>query len=147
MVQYLWRVSYRTFMVMNKLSPWIAIVDDDKSICRALSRLLRAADIQGKTFSSGAAFLEFSNMTPPCCVILDLHMPDISGFDLQSWLALHSPDMQVIVMTGEDSVETERRVRAHCPLAYLHKPMNDQVLLDAVQRALENNAAKSPNGR
>jgi FixJ family two-component response regulator len=127
---------------MNKLSPWVAIIDDDESICRALLRLLRAVDVEGKAFSSGAAFLGFATTNPPCCVVLDLHMPDISGFDLQSWLAQHLPEIQVIVMTGQDSPETERRVMSYKPLAYLLKPMNDQLLLDAVHLALRNNAEK-----
>jgi FixJ family two-component response regulator len=128
---------------MKKLSAWIAIVDDDELVCRALLRLLRAADVEGKTFSSGEAFLAFATANPPCCVVLDLHMPDMSGFDLLSWFAQYRLDIPVIVMTGQDNVDTKRRVMAHSPLAYLHKPINDQLLLDAVQFALQKNAAKS----
>ena len=127
---------------MNKLVPWVAIVDDDKPICRALLRLLRSVDVEGRAFSSAKTFVGFSAGNPPCCVILDLHMPDISGFDLQSWLAWYSPEIHVIVMTGQDSPEAERRVISYKPLAYLLKPMNDQLLLDAVQIALHKSVKK-----
>lgn len=122
---------------MEKHSRWIAVIDDDASVRLALLRLLRSADIKGRAFSSGAAFLGFAATSQPGCVVLDLHMPDISGFDLQAWLAWHSPDIPIIIMTGQDNPETVRRVMAHRPIAYLHKPMNDQLLLDAVKLGLQ----------
>jgi FixJ family two-component response regulator len=123
--------------VMERHSRWIAVIDDDPSVRQALLRLLRSADIKGRAFSSGAAFLGFAATSQPGCVVLDLHMPDISGFDLQSWLAWHSPEIPIIIMTGQDHPETARRVMVHRPIAYLHKPMNDQLLLDAVELALQ----------
>ena len=122
---------------MEKYSRWIAVVDDDASVRRALLRLLRSVDIKGRAFASGAAFLGFATTSQPACVVLDLHMPDISGFDLQSWLAQHWPGMPIIIMTGQDHPETARRVMVHGPIAYLRKPMNDQLLLDAVKLGLQ----------
>jgi FixJ family two-component response regulator len=100
--------------------------------------------MEGKAFSSGAAFLGFAAANPPCCVLLDLHMPDISGFDLQSLLAQHSPEIPVIIITAQDSPETQRRVMAHKPIAYLHKPVNDQLLLDAVKLGLQQSRRAIP---
>lgn len=124
---------------MERHSPWIAVIDDDPSVRQALLRLLRSADIKGRAFASGAAFLGFATTTQPACVVLDLHMPDISGFDLQSWLAQHWPAMPIIIMTGQDHPETARRVMLHKPIAYLRKPMDEQLLLDAVKLGLQQN--------
>jgi FixJ family two-component response regulator len=122
---------------MERHSRWIAVIDDDPSVRQALLRLLRSADIKGRAFASGAAFLGFAATSQPGCVVLDLHMPDISGFELQAWLAWHSPDMPIIIMTGQDNLETARRVMLHRPIAYLRKPMNDQLLIDAVKQGLQ----------
>ena len=64
-------------------------------------------------------------------------MPDISGFDLQSWLVQHFPDIPIVIFTGQDNPETARRVMAKGPIAYLRKPMNDQLLLDAVKLGIQ----------
>jgi FixJ family two-component response regulator len=116
---------------------WIAVIDDDASIRRALLRLLRSVGIKGRAFASGAEFLGFATGSQPDCVVLDLHMPDISGFDLQSWLVQHFPDIPIVILTGQDNPETARRVTAKGPIAYLQKPMNDQLLLDAVKLGIQ----------
>jgi FixJ family two-component response regulator len=116
---------------------WIAVIDDDPSVRRALLRLLRSADMKGRAFSSGAEFLGLATGSQPDCVVLDLQMPDISGFDLQSWLVQHFPDIPIIILTGQDNPETVKRVMAKGPIAYLNKPMNDHLLLDAVKLGIK----------
>lgn len=119
---------------MDSSFPWIAVVDDEAPVRRALTRLLRSADLAAQAFAGGADFL--AALAPgrlPYCVILDLHMPDMSGFEVQAQLARLAPALPVIVVTGQHSPETEARARRNPLLAYLHKPMNDSVLLAAIR--------------
>ena len=121
---------------MTKLRPLIAIVDDDESVRRALTRLLRSAGLDVESFPSGDEFLESIPTRRPDCVVLDLHMPGLSGFEVQVRLAKSSAPVPVVIITGHDSTETRARALAAQPLAYLRKPVNDQTLLDAIELAL-----------
>jgi FixJ family two-component response regulator len=121
---------------LSKVRPLIAIVDDEESIRRALSRLLRASGLENRTFSSGIDFLESLNESPFDCVVLDIHMPRLGGFEVQESLARANARIPVIVITGRDSDETREQVMAAGAVAYLRKPIEDQILLSAVATAL-----------
>ena len=71
----------------------------------------------------------------PCCVVLDIHMPGMGGLELQARLADLAPAAGVVVMTGHSTPEEHARAMRHKPLAYLLKPVNDQLLLDAIAAA------------
>lgn len=120
---------------MDNHFPWIAIIDDEEPVRRALVRLLRSAGLQGRAFASGAEFLAELEISWPYCVVLDLHMPEMSGFDVLAHLARIAPEIGVIVATGQHTADNEARVMRHKPLAYLHKPVGDQQLLDAIEAA------------
>jgi FixJ family two-component response regulator len=120
---------------MDTLLPWIAIVDDEEAIRRALLRLMRSAGITAKAFAGGAELLALLPDAQPCCVLLDIHMPGMSGLELQARLAELAPAAGVIVMTGHHTPEEQARALQHQPLAYLLKPVNDQLLLDAIAGA------------
>lgn len=115
---------------------WVAVVDDEASVRRAVTRLLRMDGMAARDFASGAAFLAALRGSHPACVILDLHMPDINGFEVQARLAQEAPGIPVIVVTGQDSPETRRRAMLIQPAAYLLKPMHATTLLDAVRHSL-----------
>ncbi|MFC0167375.1 response regulator transcription factor [Pseudoduganella danionis] len=117
---------------METKSPWIAVVDDDAAICRALVRLLRSAGLSARAFPSGAAFLQTLNEHHACCVILDVHMPEQTGLDVQARLATLAPEMGVILISGHPKPQEQFRALHQLPLAYLQKPVNDQLLLDAI---------------
>jgi FixJ family two-component response regulator len=117
---------------MDTQLPWVAVVDDEASIRRALLRLLRSAGIPALAFDSAESFLAALPAGAPCCAVLDVHMPGRSGLELQALLAVHAPDVGVIIMTGHHTPEEQARALQHQPLAYLHKPMNDQQLLAAI---------------
>jgi FixJ family two-component response regulator len=117
---------------VHPATPFIAIVDDEEPIRRALVRLLRSAGLESEAFESGAAFLESLTRRVPRCVVLDMHMPGLSGVDVQILLAQSWPELPVIFITGHHSAETRDRVLASHPLAYLVKPVHDQLLLDAI---------------
>jgi FixJ family two-component response regulator len=120
----------------------IAVVDDEEPVRKALERLLRSADYEVATFESGEAFLHFAKAAPPDCLVLDLHMPGLSGFEVQVKLAAINPAVPVVVITGHDLPGAEERARAGGALAYLCKPINDRVLLRAIEFATEHAASE-----
>jgi FixJ family two-component response regulator len=124
---------------VNKTQSLIAIVDDEEPIRKALKRLLRSAGLEVETFPSGAEFLESLRIRRPDCMVLDLHMPVVNGFEVQARLAESDSPMPVVIINGHDSDETRDRALAGQPVAYLRKPVNDQALLDAIELALSHN--------
>lgn len=114
----------------------IAVVDDEEPIRKALSRLIRSAGMDVETFPSGAELLESFSARRPHCIVLDLHMPVVNGFEVQTWMAESGMKVPVIVITGHDSDETRSRALDGMPVAYLRKPVDDQALLDAIELAL-----------
>jgi FixJ family two-component response regulator len=122
--------------MLNKVRPLVAVVDDEEHIRKALRRLLVSADLDVETFTSGAEFLDSLLTRRPDCVVLDLHMPLMSGFAVQARLAEAGERIPVIIITGHDSPETRYQVLVGQPAAYLSKPVNDKDLLDAIELAL-----------
>ena len=121
---------------MSKVQPLIALVDDDEAIRKALKRLLRSAGLEAVAFASGADFLDSLPNLRPNCLVLDLHMPTMSGFQLLARLGESGHQLPVLILTGHDSDETRDSALSWRPVAYLRKPVNDQTLLDAIQLAL-----------
>ena len=121
---------------MSSPGPLIAIVDDVEAVRKALMRLMRSADLEAATFSSGAEFLESIRTRRPDCVVLDLQMPGMSGFEVQARLAEAGDELPVIIITAHDSPEARERALAAHAAAYLCKPLDDQVLLDAIAAAV-----------
>ena len=126
---------------MTKAKPLIAIVDDEAPIRKALTRLVRSFGLEVESFPSGAEFLESLSARQPDCLVLDLHMPFVNGFEVQSRLNESLLHLPVVIITGHDSVETRARAMKRNPVAYLRKPVNDQVLLEAIELALGNSPA------
>ena len=114
----------------------IAVVDDEEAVCRALERLLRSVGFEVETFGSGAAFLESGGRWRAHCVVLDMHMPGVSGCDVQARLTAAAQDVPVVVLTGRDSDDVRERAMAAGAAAYLRKPVDDQTLLSALAAAM-----------
>ena len=121
---------------MTRTKSLIAIVEDEEPIRKALRRLLRSAGMDVKSFPSGVEFLESLTNQWPDCVVLDLQMPIMNGFEVQARLAELRVSVPVVIITGHDSDETRALALAGFPVAYLRKPVNDQLLLDAIALAL-----------
>jgi FixJ family two-component response regulator len=116
----------------------IAVVDDEESIRKALSRLLRASGgYRVQTYSSGTDFLESWKTERPDVVVLDLHMPGLSGFEVHSKIAACDRSLPVIVITGHDSPETRQRALDGGAAAYLRKPVDERLLLRAISGAMD----------
>ena len=134
-----------TSRAVSKSSPFIAVVDDEESVLKALERLLRSAGFDVEKFGSGAEFLRALDDRIPTCLVLDLHMPQITGFEVQSRLAARHSGVPVVVITGQDSSEARERAIEGGAAAYLRKPVEGQALLDAVARAIQE--GPPPSGR
>jgi FixJ family two-component response regulator len=126
---------------MSGAAALIAIVDDEESVRKALSRLLRAAGFNVETFSSGADFLRAVEIRSPQCVVLDLRMPHVSGFDVQRALKQANAQVPVVIITGDDSPESRADALRQGAKAYLRKPVDDATLIDAIQSAIRSNQA------
>ena len=113
-------------------APIIAIVDDDASVRRSLHRLVRSAGYAVKTFASARGFLEWLADGHAACLVLDVHMDQMSGFELQERLAV-----PVIFITSHDDVATRTRIERSGATGHLWKPFDDQAVLSAIRRALD----------
>jgi FixJ family two-component response regulator len=114
----------------------VHVVDDDESFLTAMSRLLRASGFLARTYSSAREFLAEPRADEPGCVLVDLHMPDLGGLDLQAQLA-HAPyPLPVLFLTGHaDTASTVRAMRGGAE-DFLEKTAAKELVLDAVRRAL-----------
>ncbi|MGR8979480.1 MAG: response regulator transcription factor [Gammaproteobacteria bacterium] len=122
---------------MNSDKTVIAIVDDEESVCKGLKRLLRSAGLSAKTFLTGADFLLFLEKERPDCHILDLNVMPTNGFSVLDHPAVSGSMLPVIIITGDDNEEIYERAVNNGIAAYLHKPVDAQVLLDAIGDAVD----------
>ena len=121
---------------MNVALPLIAVVDDEEPVRRALKRLLCSAGFDVETFASGAQFLDSLPGHRPDCVVLDLHMPHVNGFEVQERLTRGQDPLPVLIITGQDTDESRQRALDGGAVAYLRKPIDDQTLLAALADAI-----------
>ena len=122
---------------MTEARPLIAVVDDEEAVRPALMRLTRSAGLSVQTFGSGADFLQSLETRLPDCVVLDLHMPHMDGFNVQTHLARKGAALPVIIVTGHDFPKARERAMAGGASAFLRKPVHDLTLLDAISAATE----------
>lgn len=113
----------------------VGVVDDDASILRALRRLLQAAGFSVETFGSAEEVLSSSQLARINCLVLDIHLGDLSGFDVHERLP-DSRQIPIIFITAHDTVLTRERARLAGAVDYLRKPFDEQALIGAIGRAL-----------
>ena len=121
---------------MISARPLIAIVDDEESVRRAIKRLIVSAGLDVIVFRAGREFLDALSSRRPDCIVLDLHMPGMSGFEIQSDLAKAGHNIPIVVITGHDTADSKSRVLAAGAAAYLRKPVQGALLLDAIMGAI-----------
>ena len=118
-------------------APYVAVVDDDSSVRTALARLLRIAGYTVRTFESGAEFLEtLDDDDAPRALVLDVHLPGLSGFDVQSRLRAAGLELAIVFITAADDPALDARVREAGGVALLRKPFTNDALLAAIEAAL-----------
>lgn len=115
----------------------VFIVDDDAAVCETLQFLLEAHGWQTETFASGEEFLSHRRVPGASCLILDLELPDVGGFELQSRLAVERPDMPVIFVSAYADVRTSVRAMKAGAIEFLTKPVADDAIVSGVRQALE----------
>lgn len=116
--------------------PLVAVVDDEASICRALLRLLRSANYEAVAYSTAPEFLASLNERLPDCVVLDLQMPGMTGFELQEHLQRLDARPPVIVITAHDEPGARKRCLALGASYYLRKPIESGTLIDSIGSVL-----------
>lgn len=116
------------------------VVDDDLSVRRALQRLIRSAGFSVETFASGREFLDSEPRCGSGCLVLDIHLGGMSGLEVQERLAARGVKIPVIVITAHDDARTRARVENLGAVAYVPKPFDERVLLDAIQKAVQSGA-------
>ena len=114
----------------------IDIVDDEELVRKALGRLIKSAGFDVRTFASGADFLRSSEERRPDCVILDIRMPHLDGFGVHEALLRDAQRTPVVIITGDDSLEYRSRAFRNGARAFLRKPVDDSMLLAAIEKAL-----------
>jgi FixJ family two-component response regulator len=120
---------------MVEVSSWIAIVDDDPSVLKALARLLRACAFEAKTYTSARDFLATLPDGLPECLIVDLQMPEMNGLELQRHLARNGLRIPTIVITAHNEAGVRERCESIGAAAFLSKPLQDTLLLAAINNA------------
>ncbi|HVQ15992.1 MAG TPA: response regulator [Vicinamibacterales bacterium] len=116
----------------------IAIVDDDASVRAALRRLCNAVGYRATAYASGREFLAALEADPTCadCLILDTHMPEMSGIELQRHLVTSGVRIPTIVVTADEASDAPMHYVALGIAAYLVKPVSSDDLLAAIARSL-----------
>ena len=116
-------------------SPYVYVVDDDRDVRRSLSFMLGASDIRSYPFGSGVDFLESLPDLEPGCVLLDLRMPEMDGFDVMGALRQRDIDWPVVVMTGHGEVPVAVRAMKLGAVDFIEKPFSESALLSCFQNA------------
>jgi FixJ family two-component response regulator len=111
----------------------IAVVDDEPEVCKSLRRLLRSVGFDVSTFPSGQDFLHSLRQQRPDCLVLDLHLPGLTGLDVQHHLVATGMSFPVVVITGRDEPGLKERVLATGAAAFLLKPVDETELLGAIR--------------
>ena len=115
---------------------FVFVVDDDVSVRESLELLIRTAGWRPETFASAQEFLSRPHATVPCCLVLDVTLPGLSGLDLQPQLAERT-DMPIIFITGHGDVPMTVKAMKAGAVEFLTKPFKDDVLLDAIHGGIE----------
>ena len=125
---------------MPDVTSIVFVVDDDISVRESLELLIRTAGWRPETFASAQEFLSRSRPTVPCCLVLDVTLPGLSGLELQEQLAERT-DMPIIFITGHGDVPMTVQAMKAGAVEFLTKPFNDAVLLGAIRGAIERSDA------
>ena len=122
--------------------PTVFIVDDDDEVRSALALLMESVGMPTETFESALVFIQQFNPQRSGCLVLDVRMKGMSGLDLQEHLSKEAIYPPIIVITGHGDVPMAVRAVKAGAIDFIEKPFNDQVLLDSIHRAIEQDAQR-----
>jgi len=114
----------------------VAIIDDDEAVRAALRRLLRSVGWHVRTFGTAEEFLSAADQPPSSCLVLDLHLPGLSGLELHERLKADCRYLPVVFITAYPDEKTRKQVMHAGAVAFLEKPFEEQFLLNAIEQAL-----------
>jgi len=121
---------------MTTRCPWVAIVDDDPSVLKALGRSLRVRSFQAKRYGSAQEFLASLPDGVPQCLIVDLQMPDMTGLELHHHLTRRGMRIPTIIITAHADSRVRERSESAGIVAILVKPLQNASLFAAVEEAI-----------
>jgi len=120
----------------------IYVVDDDVSVCRSVSLLLKAHGFKAETFTRATSFLEFKHPKVPSCLILDIRLPDINGLLLQEKMVKQEINIPIIFITGHGDVPKSVKAIKAGAIDFFMKPFTAKKLVNAIKLALEESKAR-----
>jgi FixJ family two-component response regulator len=132
---------------MSEPKAIVFVVDDDESVRESLGSLIRSAGMRVETFTSAQQFLASPRFETvgatgaPSCLVLDVHLPGLSGIDLQKRMADLNIEIPIIFITGRGDIPTTVRAMKAGAVEFLTKPFRDHDLLDAISQAIERDQA------
>lgn len=122
----------------------VYVVEDDTSLRNAVRRLLKCAQYRVLAFASAEEFYRSDFKDNPGCLLLDIRLPGLSGFELQEQLLASGVQMPVIFLTGQDRAGMEEQAMRLGASAYLRKPVDEDTLLGAIQLAMKSHPIGLP---
>jgi FixJ family two-component response regulator len=120
----------------------VFVIDDDASVRKGLSRLLRSEGYKSETFNSAADFLARNPYSGPSCLVVDLRMPGLDGIELQNSLIQRRRDEQLVFVTGHGDIPTCARAMKAGAVDFISKPFRSQQLLQCIEAALRKSVEK-----
>jgi FixJ family two-component response regulator len=132
---------------VSEARPVVVIIDDDPDIRDALQGLLETVDLQAAQFATASEFLASKRPQGPCCIVVDVRLPGLSGLDFQQELAQENIPIPVIFITGHGDIPMSVRAMKAGAVEFFTKPLRDQDLLDAIQAALRRDRARLEDER
>jgi two-component system, LuxR family, response regulator FixJ len=114
----------------------VCLIDDDAAVRRALGLLLRTMGFTVEVFHSAEDFLRARHAVPPDCLVVDIHLGALSGFDLHERLVAAGISIPIIFITGHDDVPTRERAQHAGAAGYLQKPLDAHSLIRAIEGAV-----------
>ena len=123
--------------MMAEQESTVFVVDDDDAVRNSMRWLVESIGLPVETYASAREFLETHDPNRPGCLVLDVRMPGMSGLDLQEKLHENGIVIPIIVVTGHGDVPTAVRAIKAGAVEFIEKPVNDQLLLDTIQRCIE----------
>jgi len=131
---------------MPRTSQTIVIIDDDESVRKALGRLIRSVGLQVETFGTAEEFLQSADQPTPDCLILDVHLPGLSGLDLQKQLKKEGRSLPIVFISAYSEDRVSRLALDEGAIAFLYKPFEERLLLEAMSRAVGPTGIRRPPG-
>jgi FixJ family two-component response regulator len=123
---------------LSDTSPFIHVVDDDPSVCRALKRLLSSWGMQVRTFSSAEEFLSVLRSPHEAdCSVIDVQMPGMTGLEVQEQMRRAGMDLPVIFITAHEEEGVEERALKNGASGFLRKPFSDEALVGLIRNAMQ----------